>query len=106
MTPGNPGEPLREQPRIGVILGEPLEIVVERVEPGRGEHAGLAHRAAEHAPRAAGRAMSSRRPASRLPTGQPRPFDRATETRSKGAASSAKLRPEATAALNSRAPSR
>src|SRR5207237_770096 len=52
------------------------------------------------------RAMSSRRPATRLPTGQPSPFDNATETTSKGAASSARLRPEAAAALKSRAPSR
>src|SRR6185437_5345358 len=39
------------EPRIGVILAEPAEIMVERVESGGGEDARLAQRAAEHAPR-------------------------------------------------------
>src|SRR5216683_3034647 len=52
------------------------------------------------------RAISAAPPASTLPTGQPSPFDNATDTRSKGRASSARLTPEATEALNSRAPSR
>ncbi len=52
------------------------------------------------------REISSRRPAITLPTGQPSPFDKATETRSKGAASPARLRPDAAAALKRRAPSR
>ena len=52
------------------------------------------------------RAMSAARPAITLPTGQPSPFDNATDTTSNGAASSASDRPVATAVLNSRAPSR
>ena len=46
-----PGDPLGEKPCIGVILGEPLEVMVERPQPGRRENARLAHRAAKHAPR-------------------------------------------------------
>ena len=30
-----------------VVVGEPVDVVVERVQPGRGEHPGLAHAAAE-----------------------------------------------------------
>ena len=51
-------------------------------------------------------AMSARLPASSDPPGAPRPLEKATATRSKGAASSASLRPLATAAFHSRAPSR
>ena len=43
-----------QQPRVGVILDEPGEVVIERVEAGGSENAGLAHRAAEHAPRPQG----------------------------------------------------
>ena len=52
------------------------------------------------------RAISAALPARTLPTGQPSPFDKATETRSKGRASSARPTPEAAEALNRRAPSR
>ena len=38
------------KPRIGVIFGKPLKIMVERPEPGGCKDARLAHRAAEHAP--------------------------------------------------------
>ena len=36
-----------EPPRAGVVVGEPLDVVVERVEPGGRDDPGLAHRAAE-----------------------------------------------------------
>src|SRR5438132_610428 len=47
-----PGEPFRQEPGISVILGEPGEVVVERPEARCRENARLAHRTAEHAPRA------------------------------------------------------
>ena len=52
------------------------------------------------------RAISTLLPAMTLPTGQPKPLESATDTASKGADSSAAVRPEAAAALNNRAPSR
>jgi hypothetical protein len=51
-------------------------------------------------------AISRDEPATRLPTGQPSPFDSATDTTSNGAASDARVSPVAAAVLNSRAPSR
>ena len=41
---------LRQQLGVGVVLGEPADVVLERIQPGRGDHAGLAHRAAEDFP--------------------------------------------------------
>ena len=40
-------EPLAEPPRAPVVVGEPVEVVVERVDAGGGHDAGLAHGAAE-----------------------------------------------------------
>ena len=99
-------QPFCDEPRIVVVFAEPRQVVVERIEAGGGENARLPHRAAEHPPSAPSAHNSGVLPAIRLPTGQPSPFDNATETRSNGAASSARLRPVAAAALNSRAPSR
>ncbi len=48
-------ERLGERARAGVVLGEPLDVVIERVEPGRRHDPRLTHRAAEEvllAPRA------------------------------------------------------
>ncbi len=42
------GERLAEPPGIGVIVREPLDVVVEPVDARGGDDAGLAHRAAEH----------------------------------------------------------
>src|SRR5207249_10931154 len=39
--------------RVAVVAGEPLDVVLERVEAGRGEHARLPHRAAEDLARTA-----------------------------------------------------
>ena len=51
-------------------------------------------------------AMRSAEDTNTDPTGAPSPFDRQTDTVSKPAASSARVRPLATAAFHSRAPSR
>ena len=48
-------ERLRERARTGVVVGEPVDVVVERVDARRGHDPGLTHRAAEEvllAPRA------------------------------------------------------
>ena len=37
----------RQRPRIGVIVGEAVDVMVERVDAGRGADAGLPHRSAE-----------------------------------------------------------
>src|SRR6266545_4368237 len=39
-------QPLRQPSRAGVVVGEPLDVVVERVEPGRSDNPRLAHGAA------------------------------------------------------------
>ncbi len=43
-----PGKTFRQQPRVGMVLGKPVEIMVERLEPGGGEDARLSHRATKH----------------------------------------------------------
>ncbi len=40
-------QPARQRPRIGVIVGEAIDVMVERIDAGRRTDAGLAHRAAE-----------------------------------------------------------
>ena len=47
-TPGEARQRLGEAARVGVVLGEARDVVLERVEAGGGEDAGLAHAAAEH----------------------------------------------------------
>ena len=42
------GDPLGEAARVAVVLGEPGDVVLERVQTRGGEHADLAHAAAEH----------------------------------------------------------
>ena len=52
-----------DAPRMRVIVRQPSHVMVERVEAGGREDAGLPHRAAEHAPvRACARAISAARP--------------------------------------------
>jgi hypothetical protein len=72
-----------------VVVGEAVEVVVEGVEPGGGQDAGLAHGAAHAASDAPGLSMASAVPARRDPTGQPRPLERVTMTVSAVAAKSA-----------------
>ena len=53
--PGPPrGDRFGDHVRALVVLGEPVDVLAERDETGRGEHAGLAHRAAESLALAAG----------------------------------------------------
>ncbi len=46
-------ETVREMLCVRVVFGEPLDVVFERIEARRREHAGLAHAAAQHLARAA-----------------------------------------------------
>ena len=65
-----------------MILGEPSDVVLQRVEPGGGEHASLAHATADHlaqAPRLADECLATaeHRPHRRTePLGQntPKPY--------------------------------
>ena len=77
----------REPSRAGVIVGEPLDVVIERVDARRRDDPRLAHRAAEEVLFAPG-ALDHRsaEPASSAPSGQPRPFERQIVTVSKRAA--------------------
>src|SRR6267378_2394207 len=43
---GQPREPLGQPPRVGVIVGQTLDVMPERVDAARGDDAGLAHGAA------------------------------------------------------------
>ena len=101
------GQPLGEPPRARVVLGEPLDVVVERVERRRGDHPGLAHRAAEQElplpglPRSAPRSRRASRPA-----GSRAPSRSRAVTVSASRPYSAAGMPLATDALSSRAPSR
>ena len=40
----SPQQLLREQARVRVIVGKPIDVVTERVRAGRGQDPGLAHR--------------------------------------------------------------
>ena len=99
----------RQRPGVLVVLGEPGHVVLERVEAGRGQDAGLAHAAAEplaEPPRLGD--DPSRSPASTEPTGAPSPLreadrDQSVTPRREVAAPG---RPTATTAFKSRAPSR
>ena len=44
----SPRETVGQPARVAVIVGQPLDVMLERVEAGGGEDAGLAHAAAEH----------------------------------------------------------
>ena len=95
-----------EPTRAGVIVGEPLDHRLERDDPGRRDHARLAHARRPSGPGArAPRAITSAGPHSSEPTGAPRPFDRQNITVSAGATSSRGDVPSATAAFQMRAPS-
>ena len=96
-----------EPARAGVVVREPLDVVVERIDAGRCDDPGLPHRASEEVllpPRALDR--DSREPASSAPSGQPRPFERQSVTVSKREAIVDGSTPSAVDAFSSRAPSR
>ena len=96
----------RQRTRVRVIVGEPIDVVVERVERRRGEDAGLSHRAAEQLarrPRALHRFARARRASRRsarrgLSRMRPSPCRPAPPN-------SASDTPLATLAFHSRAPS-
>ena len=70
---------LGEEPRVLVVVGQPLDVVVEGVQPRRGQHADLAHAAAEPLAPHPGLVRSRpRSPTTREPTGAPRPLLRQT----------------------------
>jgi hypothetical protein len=78
-TPSTP-ERLADLARPPVVLGQPLEVVVEGVRARRGQHAGLPHAAAQ--PLAQGARLASR-PAASVTTRSrraPRPLDRQTDS--------------------------
>ena len=69
------GQPVGEPARVGVVLGEPLDVVVERAAARRPRDPGLAHRAAHHLLVAPGLVDQRRASAaSTAPTGAPRPL--------------------------------
>ena len=79
----------RQPLRPGVIVGQPVDVVRERVAAGRGQDADLAHAAAVAlAPDAGLGDAVGASTTSTEPTGAPSPFDRQTDTVSKPAASS------------------
>ena len=82
-------QPGGEAARVRVIVGEPVAVVLERVQRGGAQDADLAHAAAQHLAEAA-RAFDvvARPPAITEPTGAPSPFEKQAETVSNGAASS------------------
>ena len=103
-------EPLGEAAGVGVVLGEPGDRAVgavgQRDEAGRGEHADLAHAAADQLARATGAGderRRARRP--RCRSGPRGPSRGRTSAVSAGAASSRGVTPSATTALKNRAPS-
>ena len=74
---------------LGVVFGQPVDVVLQRVERPGGDDAGLPHAAAEHLamPPRAGRINSSG-PHSAEPTGAPSPFEKQMLTVSNCAAQS------------------
>ena len=101
--------PSASRARAGVVVGEPVDVVVERVERGGGDHAGLPHarRRSRYLPSHA-RSISSaracdarRRAGSRAPSRSRAVTESARRAHSAGA--QCRRRP---AALKSRAPSR
>ena len=70
----------------GVVVGEPVDVVVQRVQAGGGEDAGLPHAAAHPLADDPGpRRCCSALPTTSEPTGAPRPLDRQTDRVSKSA---------------------
>ena len=83
----NRRQTLRQEPRVGVIVGQPPRRLFERDQSRRRQHARLPHAAAQPLAIAAGRcAISSAGPASIDPAGAPSAFERQNITVSTGAA--------------------
>ena len=77
------GPGLGQPSRARMIFGEPLDVVVERVHPGRGDDPCLTHRAAHAVLLHRARCISSAEPAISAPSGQPSPLERHSVTVSK-----------------------
>ncbi len=90
----------------GVVLGQPLDLVIEDMQAGGREDAGLRMPPPTTLRQRRALAMSAASPQSTEPTGAPRPLDRQTDTESKCWLISRTGTPSLTAALYSRAPSR
>ncbi len=86
LTCGETGDPVREPARLLVILAETLDMMVQRIQRGRGEHARLAHRPPNIFLKRATRAIVFASPHTADPAGDPRPFEKQQETVSKWAA--------------------
>ena len=91
---------------VGMIVGQPLDVMLERVQRAGRDDAGLPHAAAEQLAIRRAFLICSFGPASAEPTGAPSPLLKQTLTVSKCCAQSRASMPVATTALNSRAPSR
>ena len=101
------GEAEREPLRASVVVCEPLDVVVERIDARRGDDPRLPHRAAEEVLARRARLLDrSAGPASSAPSGQPRPFEQQSVTVSAGRRTRLPSSPLATEAFRSRAPSR
>ena len=98
-------EALCQPAGVGVVVGEALDVVVERVDAGRRDDARLPHAAAEQLAHRLARPTSSAVPAMIDPTGAPSPFERQNWTVSTSRQMTSAPTPSATAALNRRAPS-
>ena len=105
VMPGSSRQPAGQRRRVRVVVGQPVDVVVERVQRARRDDARLAQCAAEHllvAPRLLDQRGRARQEA---PSGAPRPFVKSSQAVSKPAAISAAGTPDATTAFISRAPS-
>ncbi len=97
---------LGQEPGVGVVVGEPLDVVVERVEPGRGQDPDLAHPAAHPLATDAGLGHGLRRADHERADRCAQPLGRHTDITSTHAPYDASGTPVATCAFQSRAPSR
>ena len=95
-----------EELRLGVVLGQPLDVMLQGVQGAGRDDAGLPHAAAEHFAMTAGAMITSSEPTIAEPTGAPSPLLKQTLTVSKCSAHRRPEMPLATTALKSRAPSR
>jgi len=102
---GDLRQPPRQRPGVAVVLGEPVDMVVECVSAGGGANAGLAHRAAKALLPAPDLVDEIARAAMTAPIGAPSPFEKSIQAESHPIVMSLAPMPVATQAFNSRAPS-
>ena len=75
---------LGQRARVGVILREVADMVIQRIQTGCGEEADLAHGSPHHGLACCAAPMSAAEPARTLPAGQPRLLDSAIQARRNG----------------------